>query len=275
MAAAKKSKSTAMQKWDEELAKYAAESAKMEANVGGGQFFSVKSGVLSWQDNPMPNNEMGVIIVDSIMENAYYDGEYDPSNPQPPLCFAFGRSEDELVPHERVVEAGNAQSDACEGCQFNEFGSADKGRGKACKNTRRLALLPAGKFDKHGEFELFDDTEHFESTEVGFMKLPVTSIKGYATFVKQVAATLKRPPFGIVTKIKVVPDPNSQFKVIFEAIGNVPDELMSIILKRHEDIRTTIDFPYDLPSEEEVKPKGKSQAGKKTGKPAPKKASRY
>lgn len=264
------SKSTALVKWDEELAKQAEVAAGMEANTGGGQFFSLKSGILSWQDAPLPNNQMAVVILDSILENVFYEGKYDPDTPQGPTCFAFGREEKTLAPHTIVIEAGNAQCGAsglCDGCEMNEWGSSDVGRGKACRNTRRLAMIPAGTFNQADKFELIEDEEHFASTAIGFMKLPVTSVKGYASFVKQVAGALRRPPFGIVTKVKVVPDPKSQFKVVFEPIMNLPDELMSAIMQRHEEAKSTIDFPYQ-PNDEEAAPPPPKRGSRAAQKPA-------
>jgi hypothetical protein len=254
--AGKKSTSKALVKWDEQLAKDAEVAAAMEANTGGGQFFSLKSGVLSWQDAPLPGNEMAVVILDSILENVFYEGRYDADNPRGPTCFAFGRDDAKMTPHKLVVEAKNQQCGAsglCQGCPQNEFGTAEVGRGKACKNTRRLALIPAGNFDKAGKFNLFDDAEHFENAAIGYMKLPVTSVKGYAGFVKQVVGTLRRPPHGIVTRVRVVPDNKDQFKVVFEPLEKVPDELMGVIMKRHEDAMAVIDFPYQ-PNEEEAPP---------------------
>jgi hypothetical protein len=260
--ATKKTQTTALVKWDEELAKQAEVAAGMEANTGGGQFFSTKGGILSWQDAPLPGNQMAVVILDSVLENVFYEGRYDPDVPQGPTCFAFAREEKTMSPHTIVVEAGNAQHDQCAGCPMNEFGTAEVGKGKACRNTRRLGMIPAGTFNAAGKFELNEDEDHYETTAVGFMKLPVTSVKGYASFVKQVAGALRRPPFGIVTKVKIVPDPKSQFKVVFEPIMNLPDELMGAIMKRHEEVKSTIDFPYQ-PAEEETAPA-----------PAPKRGSR-
>lgn len=257
------SKSNALVKWDEELAKQAEIAAGMEANTGGGQFFSLKGGILSWQDAPLPNNQMAVVILDSIFETTYYEGEYDPDTPQSPTAFAFGRDEKTLTWHENSDPefAGKlcCESEVC------QWGSADRGRGKAARETRRLALIPAGTFNQNGKFEMFDDEEHFASTAIGFMKLPVTSVKGYASFVKQVAGALRRPPFGIVTKVKVVPDPKTQFKVVFEPIMNIPDELMGTIMQRHEEAKSTIDFPYQPVDEEQAAPpKRGSRAAQKS-----------
>lgn len=248
---AKKSTSTALTAWDEELARQAEIAAALEANAGGGQFFSIRGGVLSWQDAPLPNNEMAVVILDSIFENVYYEGQYDPDTPQAPTCFAFAKEEDALTPHEIVVKAGQAQStDGCKGCEHNEWGSADRGRGKACRNTRRLAMLPAGTFARDGKFTMFTEPEHYATTAIGFMKLPVTSVKGYANFVRQVAGALRRPPAGIVTRVSVVADPKTQFKVLFEPMEKVPNELMEAVLARRNEVDPLMDFPYNLEVEE-------------------------
>lgn len=272
--ATKKQPGTAVVKWDEELAKQAEVAAGMEDSTASGQFFSLKGGILQWNDAPLQGNQMAVVILDSILENVFYEGKYDPETPQGPTCFAFGRNETELKPHQIVVEASNQQHDFCSGCEMNEWGSADTGRGKACRNTRRLAMIPAGTFNQAGKFELVDDEEHYATAAVGFMKLPVTSVKGYAAFVKQVAGALKRPPFGIVTKVKVVPDPKSQFKVVFEPIMSLPDELMGAIMKRHEEAVSIIDFPYTPNEEVEAPPKRGSRAAQRPA-PAKRPARKY
>jgi hypothetical protein len=93
------------------------------------------------------------------------------------------------------------------------------------------------------------------------MKLPVTSVKGFAGFVKQTASVLRRPPHGLVTKIKVVPDGKDQFKVLFEAIENIPNDLMGAIMKRREEVSAVIDFPYQ-PREEAAPTRGKKEVKK-------------
>ena len=249
MARTKRSQSTALTKWDEELAKQAEIAAGMEASAGGGQFFSTRGGQLSWQDAPLPGNEMAVIILDHIFETVYYEGRYDPDTPQSPTAFAFGRDQDELRWHENSDPEFAGQ--LCSESEVCEWGSADTGRGKAARETRRLAMVPAGQFDRNGDLELFEDPEHYATTTIGFMKLPVTSVKGFANFVKQVAGALKRPPFGIVARVAVVPDAKTQFKVVFEPLEKVSDDLMGIIMERREEAMATIDFPYQRNDEEE------------------------
>jgi len=279
--APKATTSNALVPWDEQLARDAEIAAAAEANTGsGGQFFSCKGGILAFNDSPLPGNQMAVVILDSVFENVFYEGEYDPSTPAPPTCFAFSHEEASLAPHKSVIDHGQDQHASCQGCPMNQWGTADKGRGKACRNTRRIGMIPAGEFDtKTGNFSAFTESEHFEKATVGFMKLPVTSVAGYATFVKQVAGALKRPPYGIFTRVRVVPDPKSQFKVIFEALSKAPDSIMQALVARREEVMATIESPYNLDIEQQqasaATGRGKGKAAAASSRPPVKKVSKY
>jgi len=239
------STTTALANWDAEMAKYAAAAAKTQESIAGGQFFSVRGGQLSFNDAPFANNEMAVIILDSILENNFYTTKFDPENPVPPDCFAFGRDPKEMAPHEVVV---TPQHDRCAGCPMNEFGTADTGRGKACANRQRIAMISGGRLDG-GKFTATEAEDELMATAMAYLRLSVTSMRGYATYVKQLAGSLHRPPFMVYTKVKVVPDPAKQFVVTFEALGLVPAPLFATLLKRHEQAEAEIAFPY-LPLEE-------------------------
>lgn len=251
--------------WEDEMARDAQIAAEKEASSAGGQFFSTAGGVLKFDDVEIPGNKMLVVILGSIFENVYYEGEYDRDNITPPTCFAFAEYEGDLTPHKDVVEAGQSQTnDNCKSCEHNQWGSAERGRGKACTNRRRLGLITAGEYDKKGEVvTLFDDPSHFEKTPMGFLKIPPTSVKGFASFVKQVSSSLKRPPYGIVTEISIVPDPKLQFKVVFTPIEKISNELGNMVMKRREECLALIDSPYDLEHEEDERPAPRSRAAKK------------
>ena len=254
--------STEITNWDEELALQADASAKMEASTTTGAMFSIKSGVLSWNESPIENNQMAVVITDAILENVAYESDFDADNPSPPRCFAFGRVSEEMKPFSTVFALGQQVNDTCTGCEYNKFGTADKGRGKKCRNIRRLAIIPAGMLDGHGKFTMEKDPDSFDKATMGFMKLPVTSTTGFAAYVKMLAATLRRPPHGVFTKIKVVPDAKSQFKVLFEPLGLIPNNIMGKVIARHQEAVGSIEQPYNLELEED--------ASKGRGKPAAK-----
>lgn len=256
--AAPKTAGTGLQKWDEQLAKYAAEAVATEANAGSGlKSFSLMSGVLSFDDAAMPNNEMAVIILDHILENVYYEEAYDKDNVSPPSAYALGRDEKTMTWHPDSIPA--YAGELCIDSDINQWGSAEKGRGKACRNMRRLLMIPAGSFNKQGELTLIDDEDHFANVHPAFMKLPPTSTTNWSMYVKQLAGALRLPPFAVVTKVKVVPDSKSQFLVTFEALENVSEDLIETIMKRHEEATQLIEQPYNMDREEAQAPRGKTK----------------
>lgn len=256
------SKSMAVAKWDEALAARAKIAKKAEASVSTGEWISLKSGQLSYNGNIVPGNKMDVVVLASRLENQFYEGDYDASTPQAPSCYAFGTDEDTMVPHEKVE---TKQADGCAGCPMNEWGSAEKGRGKACKNVRRLAMIPADVLDG-GEDAIKDAAQ-------AFMKVPVTSVKAWAGYVNQLVA-LNRPPLAFVTEISVVPDPVSQFKVSFRAKESIEDgTTIGTLLDKADKSEATIEFPYQQAEQAPAAPKGRgSKVAAGRGKPAAKTA---
>ena len=79
--------STQVNKWDEDLAKYAQEASAKEA--GGGAFLSFKSGMLSFMGNAIPGNKLEVVVLGDVHENLYYDQPFDPDNALELLETAF------------------------------------------------------------------------------------------------------------------------------------------------------------------------------------------
>lgn len=250
--------STALANWEEELAKAGEEYAAQEANVGGGAFFSIKGGTLAFNGNPIPGNQMAVVILDSILANVFYPGEYDPDSPQTPVCYAFGRDEKTLAPHD---ESEEKQNDACDGCPKNQFGTADRGKGKACANRRRLALIPAGEINDDGDFAAYEDESEFSKGDIAYLMLSPTMLKGYASYVKQVWGTLKRPPFGVFTLIKVVPDKKNQVAVTFETLSAAPDELIGTLIDRNKEAKAAIEFPFPKAEARQEAPPPKQARG--------------
>lgn len=239
--------STALVSWEDKLAAYATEAAA-EEQVFGGKFLSLKAGRLTLDKVPCAQNKLDVIVIASTTEYALYEGKYDPNNPQPPVCYAFGKDEQTMAPHEKSVKP---QHENCFHCPKNQWGSdPEGGKGKACKNTRRLALLPA---------DVVNNPEGIADAEEIYLKLPVMSVKNWALYVNNVAAQYKRPPFGVITSISTEPDAKSQFRVTFKSIDRVGDAAMGAVLQRHENSQKSIGFPYAAPSVEDAAPGGKSE----------------
>lgn len=281
----KKETGKAVTDWRAEMAKSAQKAAEAEQSSGGGKFFSMKAGTLKFDDVELPGNQIACVIVHGVYENVYYTAKYDPDNKTPPTCFAFwdpetGEDPDqEMAPHEDVdkddegYEVFERQSDLCSTCPHNEWGSAEKGKGKACSNRRRLAVIPAGAYKSLGknkgfDLTMFEDPEDFKKADLAYMKLPVMSVKNYSSYVREVNEQLNKPLWAVFTNIEVVPDDRSQYKLEFELIDEVPDELMDVIFKKHKDAIDEIAFPYRPPAEDEEdeKPVKNSAAKKLAGK---------
>lgn len=245
---------TAVTAYDKQWAVQAERYAAQE-QLQGGTFLSTRGGVLKFGDEAMPGNQACVIVLDAVKENTYYPAKFDPEQAAAPVCYAFGRDSDEMSPHPSMqidLNYFKPQSTSCDICAFNEWGSADKGKGKACQNRRRLALIPAGYYEairgsRDFNLRLFDDPKHFEQSEVAYMKLPVGSVKEWSKYVQLISGQNNRPPHGVVTRIFVAPSEKYQYQVLFEAIDLVPDSLAQIMFRRHDEALKSVIQGYKVP----------------------------
>jgi hypothetical protein len=127
---------------------------------------------------------------------------------------------EEMQPHENSFKP---QNEECLGCPHAEWGSDENspsGRGKACKETRRLGVIPASALE-----------EGLEKASIAIFNVPVTSTASWGNYVHTLAAAAKRPAWSVITKIKLVPDPKKQFIVKFEAVDVINDSDVLEVLK--------------------------------------------
>lgn len=215
---------------------------------------SLKSGVMTYGGTPIAGNKMEAVVLAAAFRNVYYAGRYDPNNIVNPNCFALALDDENMAPHENV---SNPVHPTCAGCPNNEWGSdPNGGRGKACKQTRRLVMIPGGVVDK-------TDKEVLEA-EMAVMDIPVTSVKNYSQFVNTLAASAGVPPYAAVCEISTAPDAKTQFKVNFRGMRIVPNvEVLNAIEKRLDGANRLGLEPYEEtsnaepPSEEEVQKQAK------------------
>jgi hypothetical protein len=219
----------AMVSWEDQMK--ASAKAQLENERPTLSIMSLKSGVMSIGDSAVPGNEIDCIIVASITEQAWYKERYDPNVRSSPTCYALGVGKAEtLKPYD---ESKEKQSDVCIDCEKFDWGSdPNGGRGKACKERRRLALIPADG-----------------SAETVLLSIPPTSIKNWSNYVSKIVATTGMSTAGVVTKIKVVPDPKNQFVVKFDDIGRVPEHALPQLMSRMAELTEIMLKPY--PPEEE------------------------
>lgn len=263
----KMAEGTAVTKYDEKFAAMAAGYTAGERVTG--QFISTKGGMLKFGEDLLPGNQICAVVLDYVQERTFYTEKYNPDaegGALPPVCYAFHRTDDpeEMAPHPSMqadLSYFQPQNDICRTCPNNDWGTADTGRGKACSERRRLALLPAGFYNprrgsRDFDLSLIDDPNHYANADIAYLKLPVTSVKEWARYVTSLASSLRRPPVAVVTRIYIEPDVKSQFKVKFELIEQLPDTMFEIIMARHEEAKNGIVFGYPPPSGSDVQQGG-------------------
>lgn len=250
--------------WEARMRADAEKYEEAEKNVGVGQFMSIRGGVLQFQQTPVPGNKMRAVILHSILANAFYVGEYDPNNPQAPVCYAFAETEEEMAPH---ADAPDKQHEDCASCPNNKFGSAEKGRGKACKNGRRLAVIHA---------DALADPAGIKDTTVAILGLPPTSLPSWASYVKSLKGVTGRPIYGVVTEIAVVPDPKNQFKVTFTLVDKITDKkVLGAVYAKHVEQLESLAFPFPANDDSPKRGGAKKKAPPKNkARPAPANKSR-
>lgn len=230
------------------MAKAAAEAAQQEKPDN--KFISFKSGMLSFNGNVAPGNKIQCVIISSAFENSYFPNDYDPNKVVSPDCWAVSHVEADMAPNN---EATNPVSPACEDCPKNQWEEDPKTKKnfKQCKNVRRLALVLASTLEGDPL-----------TAEVMYAKLPVTSVGNWAKYVNQISNVVKRPPWGVITEMSVVPDIKSQFKVNFQFVGLVPDDKLEGCHALQEIAYKDILFDYPKNKPEVEAPAPAPKAGK-------------
>lgn len=257
---ATKKSTGALTVWEQNMAAAVVKQASSEKSSSF-KTISIRNGVLSVDDVAAKDNELLVVVLGAVHENCYYDVAFDPDTPAIPACFAFSEvdgGEDEMTPHD---DASDKQHGDCGTCWANKMGSAEKGRGKACRNIRRLALITA---------DSLENEDALNEAEVRMLKIPVMSTWGWAAYVKEkLAGEIGRPTWGVVTKVKVVPDKKAQFKVTFsfEEMVNFDQSLYDAMERKIKGASESLVAPYVPLPEEEAPPPPRGR-GKPSAPPA-------
>lgn len=194
-------------------------------------------------DGRKSDEPINLIILDFVAANAYYEGKYDPKNPVPPVCASVGKVINNMVPFKSAPEP---QNDKCATCPNNQFGS--DGNGKACKNTRLLAVLPAD----------FD-----EDTPIYTLSVSPTGIKHFDKFANSLASAKRMMPFQVVTQVAF--DPASDYPtLLFKPLDVVPVEQLEAILAKLDEAEQRLLVEPDFTPREAAKPAGKKTTARRT-----------
>lgn len=197
-------------------------------------------------------DELEAIVVDFCAANFYYTEAYDRGNVVPPACFALGLEPAGLVASDNSPDK---QCASCAACWANQFGSS--GKGKACQNTRLLALLTP---DADAETPLY------------LLKVSPTAIKNFDAHVNSVANSFKMPVRAVVTQISFSQE--SEYATLrFKTLRPAEKDLLLMAHNRLEEARKRLLTEPDVSALKAANdaPKAKAKA-KAKAKPAPVKA---
>ncbi len=250
----KPSTSTEVMSYKDRMAALVAQTKKAEAPAGG--FISTKGSRLSVGDVRLPNDTIRAIVIEYRKDNEFYPNAYVAGQSAAPICSAIVRPQEILTPWrkpredddpENVTydEATGLVSDSvdpqvpaghgCDSCRMLEWGSAKlikgkqgSGKGKACRESRRLHLLAADQC-----------TTPEDAARAPFMTLipPPTSLDNFKRFANEVSTVLGLPVFAAVVDITLVPDDAYMFTIQYKIVEAIKDEgILNALLTRHEQL---------------------------------------
>lgn len=174
-------KSTAVVNYAELMAKQAQEIQNKLGAPGGDQISVGTDKTFTFPDGRKQSDPFDAVIVDFASGNFMYREKFNPKNIVPPICFALGTDPKDLWPSDNSPEM--QCKDGCNNCPNNAFGS--DGDGKACRNMRLLALLPA-------------DAE--DDTPFSVLKVSPTALRSFDGYVAKLAS-MGKLPCAVVTTI--------------------------------------------------------------------------
>lgn len=169
--------------------KYAEELAALTERLNapsGDRITCTQSKQFQLPDGTKSGDPLRVVIVDFCSANYYYDQQYQQGVVVPPRCFALSLMPTGMGPHENSPDP---QSDSCAACWANQFNT--NGKGKACSNTRLLAVL---------------EPNASAESPLLILKVSATALKAFDAYVSKVARMFQRPVRGVITTISFAED---------------------------------------------------------------------
>ena len=229
-----------------------ASDASARTAVVGGNTIGIRNAKFMYK-NEIIGKALEAVVVDYVHTNAFYDTAFDPENPAPPACLAISVDGEDMAP---LAKSPKKQNDTCDGCENNAWGSADVGRGKACAEQYKVALIQPGP------------GEDYSTADMAVLTFPPTSRQNWTKYVKDLKEKLSRPPYGVITEFTFegeadYPILQAEFS---KKIGSIKD--LNDIVERRTEARELLTTPPDFSgyAQPRRKPVTKKAGKKKTAK---------
>lgn len=181
---------------------------KVKIPSGGTTSFEVPS---DDPDSPDMVKEIAGVIVDHYPLNSYWMEKYTGQNIAP-NCYST----------DNKVGLGTPGG-SCGKCSYNQYGSADDGVSKLCKNSHRLYILQSG--------ELYPIV----------ITVPPTSLKPLSDYLAKRIVTKGLKSYGVVTKLTLKKEANSTgiaySQLQFSLVEKLPEEQVQAMASFSKNIK--------------------------------------
>lgn len=158
--------------------------------------------------DPASSIEVVIIKANPHLSKVYYEGGYTEGSEDKPVCY----SNDSIAP---ALDAARPQCQSCAACPHNVWGSriSENGsKGKACADSRRIAVVPSGQLD-----------------HLMLLRVPAATLKDLSVYADLL--TRRNAPYqAVVTKIGFDPE-MAHPKLTFKAIRWLAAEEASQVLE--------------------------------------------
>lgn len=260
MAKAKGKALMSMAEIDKQLAAHVTDTkARIEKPAGAS--IGIKGKKFKFKDEVI-GRVASFVIVDFIRANVWYDEAWHEDEVTLPGCMALSVDGEDMAP---VPGCPAKQNDTCDGCEMNAWGSADVGRGKACAEQYKLAVLAVNPDDKN---------EDYSNCPMATITCPPTSKKNFGSYVRAVEDKTGRPPLAFLTEMSFDDDFDHPV-LMFEVDKPIKTAAeLAAILGRVDEAREMLMNPPDFSGEAERKENKTAPGSKKKKKVAKKKVSK-
>ena len=235
--------------WQLDLQKEARDESAKEVVTQA--LISHKGGRLSIDGKPCADGVLKLAVIDYTCSKAFYAEAFNPDVASTPSCYAFGNDEKQMAPH---ADAPDKQAATCAECPHNKFGTALMGKGKRCKDERRVA----------GVVEV-TDPESIANAEVRQLTVPPGSLKNWGQYLTGLRdVTASGNVRTVLTEVGTEPY-GGAYALTFKPVAKLGDDLVGAILSRRESTHAALVAPYPTISADE-KPKAAPRSSKARGK---------
>jgi hypothetical protein len=164
--------------------------------------------VLMRDDGDGPRSSMEVVLIKASNNIAkiFYEHGYEEGSSSPPDCWSTdGQKPDAAAPKKQCA--------TCAGCPHNAFGSAPNGKGKACQDSKRVAIVPAANVDN----DVFGGPM--------LLRVPPASLKELRSYADKLNA-LGYDYWTVVTRLSL--DVDTEYpRIIFNAVKQMVKLVLS------------------------------------------------